>query len=107
MIPIAIPAVLDLLHRATRGLTRTTCGECVFFHLVADAKIGECRRYAPRPGWGSAAPWPTTAPSNWCGEAVDRGAVAELVQKIREKSPGDDNPAESGEGLLDRLRNIF
>lgn len=48
-----------------------SCEFCRFFQESNGDNIGQCRRYAPRPGYSNIdhyPHWPTVFTSNWCGE---------------------------------------
>ena len=43
------------------------CQSCKYWGgKIARISMGDCRRYAPRPGDGHG--WPRTNPDDWCGE---------------------------------------
>lgn len=60
-------------------MNQSTCAACVFWQRfdsvrrsAQDARPGLCRRHAPRPAGGPPGEppvhWPTTRPTDWCGE---------------------------------------
>jgi len=47
-------------------LPNEKCGECKFF-IEKMEKLGECRRYAPRPN-AQSINWSKVSLDHWCGE---------------------------------------
>lgn len=75
----------------TAATITEACGNCRFWRLarhgVSDqAARGHCCRSAPRgPAAPDAAPFPTTTPSQWCGEHESATWPGRLAQMEKEE----------------------
>lgn len=62
--------------------TRTECRDCIYWvgyvHNNRSSDIGNCHRYPPF--WdGVAFGWPSTAPHEFCGEALREGGMIQII----------------------------